>query len=100
MANGDGLSFGPTAATTPDDGLGFAGYPQPPTVPPDPTRRSLARAQARTDNGPVGQPDLSGLSGQRATRAIPMLAAVVRCRRSLPRPASATSPPGLRCRWR
>ena len=58
MANGDGLSFGPTAATTPDDGLDFAGYPQPPTVPPDPTGDNW-----RGPPGADGQPGPVGPAG-------------------------------------
>ena len=52
----DGLTFGTTTGTGPDDGLDFGGYPQPPTVPPDPTGDNW--------RGPPGQPGPPGPAGQ------------------------------------
>ena len=51
----DGLAFGvaPTASDT--DGLDFAGYPQPPEVPPDPTGEGW--------RGPPGDPGPPGQDG-------------------------------------
>jgi len=61
VATGDGLSFGSTAATTPDDGLDFAGYPQPPTVPPDPTGENWRGPPG--EQGPPGPPGGTGPTG-------------------------------------
>ena len=59
MAAGDGLNFGSTTTTTPDDGLDFAGYPQPPDVPVDPTGEGW--------RGPPGQPGSPGPPGPPST---------------------------------
>ena len=47
----DGLNFGATSTTGPDDGLDFGGYPQPPGVPTDPTGENW-----RGPPGPPGPP--------------------------------------------
>ena len=55
----DGLTFSTTACPeTPDDGLVFGGYPQPPTVPPDPTGENW-----RGPPGPQGIPGIDGEDG-------------------------------------
>jgi hypothetical protein len=59
MANGDGLSFSTPAPAAPDDGLDFAGYPQPPTVPPDPTGENW--------RGPPGEDGAPGPPGPAST---------------------------------
>ena len=52
----DGLNFGTTGGAGPDDGLDFGGFPQPPTVPPDPTGEEW--------RGPPGPPGPQGQPGQ------------------------------------
>ena len=53
----DGLTFGTTTGTGPDDGLDFGGYPQPPDVPPDPTGESWRGPPGpQGPQGPQGQP--------------------------------------------
>ena len=67
MGAGDGLTFGPTSATTPDDGLDFEGYPQPPEVPPDPTGENWRGPQGEPGEmgppGPAGQDGAAGPQG-------------------------------------
>lgn len=56
----DGLTFSTVACPeTPDDGLSFGGYPQPPTVPPDPTGENW-----RGPPGPQGIPGVPGQDGE------------------------------------
>jgi hypothetical protein len=54
----DGLNFGTTGGAGPDDGLDFGGFPQPPSVPPDPTGEEW-----RGPPGPQGQPGQPGPPG-------------------------------------
>src|SRR5580765_7408397 len=64
MAAGDGLSFSTPAPATPDDGLDFAGYPQPPDVPPDPAGENWRGPPGATGpQGPQGVPGVGGAGG-------------------------------------
>ena len=67
MAAGHGLNFAATTATTPDDGLDFEGYPQPPEVPPDPTGENWRGPQGEPGEmgppGPAGQDGAAGPQG-------------------------------------
>jgi hypothetical protein len=83
MANGDGLSFSTPAPAAPDDGLDFAGYPQPPTVPPDPTGEDWRGPPG--EQGPPGPPGAQGPAGEPGEgSAVP----------GPPGPAGATGPAG------
>src|SRR5580765_6699444 len=61
MAAGDGLSFSTPAPATPDDGLDFAGYPQPPDVPPDPAGENWRGPPG--EQGPPGPQGADGTDG-------------------------------------
>ena len=76
MGAGDGLTFRTTTATTPDDGLDFEGYPQPPEVPPDPTGENW--------RGPQGEPGEMGPQGPARTRMVPLARRAPRARLAQP----------------